>query len=76
MALVNMRDMLHHAYHNGYAVGGFDLVSLEFLRYLGSDTEGSPQNYAQDCATTCCLMALIASIYSCFRNVAEDLRNT
>jgi len=31
MALVNMRDMLNHAYCNGYAVGAFDLVSLEFL---------------------------------------------
>ena len=31
MALVNMRDMLYHAYQNGYAVGAFDLVSLEFL---------------------------------------------
>jgi len=31
MALVNMRDMLYHAYHNGYAVGAFDLVSLDFL---------------------------------------------
>jgi fructose-bisphosphate aldolase class II len=31
MALVNMRDMLYQAYHNGYAVGAFDLVSLEFL---------------------------------------------
>ena len=31
MALVNMRDMLTHAYQNGYAVGAFDIVSLEFL---------------------------------------------
>ncbi len=31
MALVNMRDMLHHAYDNNYAVGAFDLVSLDFL---------------------------------------------
>ena len=31
MPLVNMRDMLKHAYDNGYAVGGFDLVSLDFL---------------------------------------------
>ncbi len=31
MALVNMRDMLYHAYHNGYAVGAFDLVSFDFL---------------------------------------------
>ena len=31
MPLVNMRDMLHHAYDNNYAVGAFDLVSLDFL---------------------------------------------
>ncbi len=31
MAIVNMRDMLYHAYKNGYAVGAFDLVSLDFL---------------------------------------------
>lgn len=31
MPLVNMRDMLYHAYDNNYAVGAFDLVSLDFL---------------------------------------------
>ncbi len=31
MPLVDMRDMLQHAYGNGYAVGAFDLVSLDFL---------------------------------------------
>ncbi len=31
MPLVNMKDMLDHAYQNGYAVGAFDLVSLDFL---------------------------------------------
>ena len=31
MPLVDMRDMLHHAYENSYAVGAFDLVSLDFL---------------------------------------------
>ncbi|PVV08640.1 MAG: fructose-bisphosphate aldolase [gamma proteobacterium symbiont of Ctena orbiculata] len=31
MPLVNMREMLHHAYGNGYAVGAFDLVNLDFL---------------------------------------------
>lgn len=31
MAQVNMRDMLYHAYENSYAVGAFDLVSLDFL---------------------------------------------
>ncbi|MAT65498.1 MAG: fructose-bisphosphate aldolase [Gammaproteobacteria bacterium] len=32
MALVNMKDMLEHAHRNGYAVGAFDLVSLDFLQ--------------------------------------------
>ncbi len=31
MPLVNMKEMLHHARANGYAVGAFDLVSLDFL---------------------------------------------
>jgi len=31
MPIVNMRDMIHHAYENCYAVGAFDLVSLDFL---------------------------------------------
>ncbi len=31
MPLVNMKDMLDHAHANGYAVGAFDLVSLDFL---------------------------------------------
>jgi len=31
MALVNMRDMLYHAYDNNYTIGAFDLVSLDFL---------------------------------------------
>ena len=39
MPLVNMRDMLQHAYHNGYAVGGFDLVSLDFLEAILSAAE-------------------------------------
>jgi len=29
MPLVDMKDMLHHAYRNRYAVGAFDLVSLD-----------------------------------------------
>ena len=31
MPIVNMKDMLQHAYHHGYAIGAFDLVSLDFL---------------------------------------------
>ena len=34
MALVNMKDLLHHAYSNRYAVGAFEVVSLEFLRAI------------------------------------------
>lgn len=32
MALVNMRDLLNHAYQEHYAVGAFDIVSLDFLQ--------------------------------------------
>lgn len=39
MAIVNMRDMLYHAYQNGYAVGAFDLVSLDFLEAVVSAAE-------------------------------------
>ena len=31
MALVEMRDLVGHAYHNGYAVGAFDISSLTML---------------------------------------------
>ncbi len=31
MALVHMADMLRHAYENHYAVGAFDVVSLDFI---------------------------------------------
>lgn len=31
MPLVDMHDMLQHAHRNGYAVGGFDVVSLDFI---------------------------------------------
>jgi fructose-bisphosphate aldolase class II len=39
MPLVDMKDMLHHAYDNGYAVGAFDLVSLDFLEGIMSAAE-------------------------------------
>lgn len=31
MPIVNMRDLLDHAYQNNYAVGAFDLASIDFL---------------------------------------------
>lgn len=34
MPLVDMRDMLDHAYQNNYAIGGFGLVSLDFLEAI------------------------------------------
>lgn len=44
MPLVNMRDMLKHAYLNKYAVGGFDLVSLDFLEAImaAAEAKNSP----------------------------------
>lgn len=39
MALVNMRDMLNHAYRNGYAVGAFGLVNLDFLEGIMAAAE-------------------------------------
>jgi len=41
MPLVNMRDMLYHAYDNNYAVGAFDLVSLDFLEAVIDAAEQS-----------------------------------
>ena len=39
MPIVNMKDMLQHAYSNGYAVGAFDLVSLNFLEGIMAAAE-------------------------------------
>lgn len=39
MPLVDLKDMPGHAYRNRNAVGGFDLVSLEFLEAIVAATE-------------------------------------
>lgn len=39
MPMIDMRDMLHHAYRNGYAVGAFNVVSLEFLEAILAGAE-------------------------------------
>ena len=39
MALVNMKDLLNHAYDNHYAVGAFEIVNLDFLRAVISAAE-------------------------------------
>jgi len=41
MPLVNMKDMLEHAYRQGYATGAFDLVSLDFLQGIMMAAEQS-----------------------------------
>ncbi|MBK1699611.1 class II fructose-bisphosphate aldolase [Thiococcus pfennigii] len=41
MPLVNMKDMLDHAYAHGYAVGAFDLVGLDFLEAIITGAERS-----------------------------------
>jgi fructose-bisphosphate aldolase, class II len=42
--LVHLGDMLRHAYSNGYAVGAFDLVSLDFLQAIlaGAERQRAP----------------------------------
>ena len=39
MPLVDMKELLQHAYRNGYAVGAFDLVSLDFLEGIMAAAE-------------------------------------
>ncbi|MBT3010525.1 MAG: ketose-bisphosphate aldolase [Candidatus Thiodiazotropha sp. (ex Lucina pensylvanica)] len=39
MPIVDMKGMLDHAYCNGYAVGAFDVVSLDFLTGIMSAAE-------------------------------------
>jgi fructose-bisphosphate aldolase class II len=39
MALVNMKDLLNHAYDNHYAVGAFEIVNLDFLRAVMTAAE-------------------------------------
>ncbi len=39
MPLIHMGDMLNHAYRNRYAVGAFDLVSLDFLEAIITGAE-------------------------------------
>jgi len=41
MPLVDMKDMLNHAYRNGYAVGAFDLVSLDSLQAIITAAESA-----------------------------------
>lgn len=40
MALVDMRDMLQHAYDNKYAIGAFDVVNLDMLQAIINAAEG------------------------------------
>lgn len=44
MPLVNMQDMLAHAYGHGYAVGAYGIVSLDFLEAIvqGAETCHAP----------------------------------
>lgn len=39
MPIVNMNDMLHHAYLNGYAVGSFEVVNLDVLKGIMAAAE-------------------------------------
>jgi fructose-bisphosphate aldolase class II len=39
MPLVNMKEMLRHAYENGYALGAFGLINMDFLEGILSAAE-------------------------------------
>lgn len=41
MAMVNMKDLLSHAYNNRYAVGAFEVVNLDFLQAVVDAAEKS-----------------------------------
>jgi len=41
MALVDMKDLLNHAHRNCYAVGAFEIVSLDFLKAVIKAAEDS-----------------------------------
>lgn len=41
MAMVDMKDLLYHAYNNRYAVGAFEIVSLDFLEAVIQAAEKS-----------------------------------
>ncbi len=41
MPLVDLKGMLNHAYHNGYAIGAFDVVSLDFVTGIMAAAEHS-----------------------------------
>jgi len=57
MPLVNMKDMLQHAYQHGYAVGAFEVVSLDFLDgiMLAAETARAPV-----------ILSLAESHFNCF----------
>ena len=40
MPLVNMKDMLQHAHAHGYAVGAFELISVDFIEAIMAAAEG------------------------------------
>jgi fructose-bisphosphate aldolase class II len=41
MAMVDMKDLLYHAYQNRYAVGAFEIVNLDFLKAVIEAAEQS-----------------------------------
>ena len=41
MPIVDMKDMLQHAYQHNYAVGAFEVVSLDFLQAIMQAAEGA-----------------------------------
>ena len=52
MAMVDMRDLLYHAYNNHYAVGAFEVVNLDFLHAVIDAAEKSRSPVILNLVTT------------------------
>ncbi len=72
MPLVDMKDMLDHAYHHGYATGAFDLVSLDFLQGIMTAAERTRVPVAIHLDHGASLMSAIAAIKQGCNGVMVD----
>jgi fructose-bisphosphate aldolase, class II len=70
MPLVDMKDMLDHAYRNRYAVGAFDLVSLDFLEEIIYTSLDEARTYVERTGVDC-LAVSIGTVHGRLRGRAE-----
>ena len=76
MPLVNMRDMLYHAYENNYAVGAFDLVSLDFRAWSDEELAAQLGRHPSDGASEEANKQLVYSNVRLAAHTAMELAKT